>query len=290
MRAQVLRQFERAQRLLARRRIDPLLRRRIDEHRMPGQIGLRGQARRAAHHRLAAFARADAGQQRIARGPYRLAQRAALGRAAPVLHLRVHPVGRAAQRQLAQRDQIALAKEIGRRLLRLLRDIDLARGQPRQQLIGRQIHHHLLLGGVEQGVGHRLPDAHAGDAADHVVQALQVLHVHRAPDVDAGGQQLLHILPALGVARARGVAVRQLVEQHQRRLGLGTTCTTRVRGAKGQRRVQVELLEHAIAVGHLLERQQRQTGQQRLGLGAAMGFHQADDQRCSPAPAPRGRR
>ena len=101
--------------MLARRRIDPLLRRRIDEHRMPGQIGLRGQARRAAHHRLAAFTRADAGQQRIARGPYRLAQRAALGRAAPVLHLRVHPVSGTAQRQLAQRNQVALAKKMGGR-------------------------------------------------------------------------------------------------------------------------------------------------------------------------------
>ena len=109
-----------------------------------------------------------------------------------------------------------MRKKFAGRALGLLRQVDLAGLQPLEQLVGRQVDHHHLVGLVEQPVGHRLPDADAGDAADDVVQALQVLHVHRRPDVDAGVEQLLHVLPALGVARARRVAVRQLVEQHQR--------------------------------------------------------------------------
>jgi hypothetical protein len=40
-----------------------------------------------------------------------------------------------------------------------------------------------------------------------------VLHVQGGEHVDAGVEQLLHVLPALGVARARRVGVRELVDQ-----------------------------------------------------------------------------
>jgi len=93
---------------------------------------------------------------------------------------------------------------------------------------------------------------------------LQVLDVHRRPHVDAGVQQLLDVLPPLGVARALHVGVRQLVDQHQLRLA-------------GQSRVEVELLQDAVAVAHLLQLELRQARQQRLGLGAAMGLDDADD-------------
>ena len=44
---------------------------------------------------------------------------------------------------------------------------------------------------------------HAGDLRHHVVEAVDVLDVERGVDVDAGVEQLLDVLPALGVARAR---------------------------------------------------------------------------------------
>ena len=44
-----------------------------------------------------------------------------------------------------------------------------------------------------------------------------MLDVERGPDVDAGGQQFLHVLPALRMARPRDVGVRKLVDQDQRR-------------------------------------------------------------------------
>jgi hypothetical protein len=62
------------------------------------------------------LAGADAGEQRVARAPHRLH-----GAALPVLqHLVVDAVGGAAQRKFAQRDQVALAKEVAYRALGLL--------------------------------------------------------------------------------------------------------------------------------------------------------------------------
>ena len=44
-----------------------------------------------------------------------------------------------------------------------------------------------------------------------------MLDVQRRVDVDAGGEQLLDVLVALGMAAARRVGVGQLVDQHQAR-------------------------------------------------------------------------
>ena len=48
-----------------------------------------------------------------------------------------------------------------------------------------------------------------------VVKALEVLDVDGRDHVDAGGEHLLDVLVALGVSRARGVRVRQLVDQRE---------------------------------------------------------------------------
>ena len=56
-------------------------------------------------------------------------------------------------------------------------------------------------------LGQRLLHPYAGDAADHVVQAFEVLDVEGGPDVDAGGEQLFHVLPALRMPRPRDVGV-----------------------------------------------------------------------------------
>jgi hypothetical protein len=66
-------------------------------------------------------------------------------------------------------------------------------------------------------VRHGLAHLHVCDLRDHVVQALDVLHVDGREHIDARGEQLLDVLPALGVTPARRVGVRELVEQQQRR-------------------------------------------------------------------------
>ncbi len=81
--------------------------------------------------------------------------------------------------------------------------VDLAGLEPRQQVVGGDVDQHHFVGLVEERVGDGLPDRDAGDAADDVVQALEVLHVERREDVDARRQQLLDVLPALRMARSR---------------------------------------------------------------------------------------
>ena len=216
---------------------------------MPGHIELRRQAGAVAHQLFAARLGADADQQRILRRPdrgHRLV--------APVgHHVLVHPVSGTAQGQLAQGEQIALAEKILDRPFRLLRQVNLALLQALQQLIRRQIDQHHLVRQVEQSVRQRFPDLDAGDTADHVVQRFQMLHVDGGVDVDAGGEQFLHILPAFGMTRTGGVGMRQLVHQQQSRLAR-------------QRRVQVELLEQVALVGDFPRREHFQPPQECRGL------------------------
>ena len=109
-------------------------------------------------------------------------------------------------------------KKLSHGLRRLLGDINLSFLEALQQLLGRKIDQLHLIRPLEDRVGDRLADHDAGDLADQVVEALQVLDVESGVDVEAGGQQLLDVLPALGVARAGGVGVGQLVDQQDRRM------------------------------------------------------------------------
>ncbi len=216
-----------------------------------------------AHQPLGLLVRADAHQQALAGGPDRADRRALAVRA----HRRVDPVRRGAQRQLAQRDQVALAEEVLDRAPRLLRHVDLALAQALQQLVGRGVDQLDLVGALEHAVRHGLLHADAGDPGHHVVQAFDVLDVHRGVDVDARGEQLLDVLPALGVARARlalhRVAVGELVHQQHPRLA-------RKRG------VEVELAQRRAAVAHFEVGQPLQPLQQRLGVGAPVRLDVAD--------------
>ena len=65
-----------------------------------------------------------------------------------------------------------------------------------------------------------------------------MLDVEGADDVDARGQQILHVLIALGVLAARDVGVGQFVHQGDF-------------GPPGQDRLQVHLLEDDAAILHL---------------------------------------
>jgi hypothetical protein len=126
-------------------------------------------------------------------------------------------LGDLAQGEGAQRDQVVHAEEVGEGGADLLGGVDPSLGDPLPQRVGRQVDQDDLVGLVQQPVGEGLTDPHAGDLVDLVVEALQVLDVHGGEDVDAGLQQLLDVLPALGVAAARVVGVGQLV--HQAELG-----------------------------------------------------------------------
>ena len=80
--------------------------------------------------------------------------------------------------------------------------------QALDQIVGRQIDHLDVVGPVENAVRHGFAHPDAGDLGDDVVQALDMLDVERREDIDAGGDQLLDIEIALGMAAARRVGVR----------------------------------------------------------------------------------
>ncbi len=187
----------------------------------------------------------------------------------------VDAIGGGLHRQLAQRGQVARREERLQRLRGLFGHVHLALLQPFDQLPRRQVDQHDVAQPVEHDVGHGFTDAHAGDPVDHVVQALQMLDVDRRVDVDAGIEQLDHVLPTTLVAAAGHVAVRQFVDQRQ------------LRPAREQR-IQVQFVQRARrAVGRRVvdapARQHVQSFQQRGRLAAGRG-----SRRCRPPrPVPR---
>ena len=206
-----------------------LQRRGFHIHRMPGRVAARRSAAGRAQQFVCAGFTAHAHQQSVADLP-NLALRHAHVLAAVAAHVVVNAVGGAAQRQFTQRHQIAFAKKILHRRRRLLGHVDLALFQTAQQVVGGQVDEHHLVGGVKHMVGNGLPNAYAGDAAHHIVQAFEVLHVDGGQHIDTDFKQLFDVLPTLGVAAARGVAVGQFIDQQHGRLA-------------GQRGVEVELFD-----------------------------------------------
>ena len=125
----------------------------------------------------------------------------------------VDAVGHPQQCQLPQGREVAGAEVVGEGGVDLLGGVDVAVRQAPAQSLGGHVHQLDLVGGPDDLVGQGLPLLHAGDPLDHVVDRLEVLDVDRRDHVDAGVEQHLDVLPALGVARARHVGVRQLVDQ-----------------------------------------------------------------------------
>ena len=213
-----------------------------------------------ADHALGCGRCADADQDPLAERPGRVDRVLAPIRE----HVGVDAFGGAAQRELAQRQQIAALEESLRRTLRLGAEIDLPLAQAHEEILGLEIDDDDFIGAIHHGVGNRFAHAHAGDLRDHVVQALDVLHVQRRVHVDAGVEQLEDVLPALGMAPAGRVRVRQLVDQDHLRLAR-------------ERRVEVELLEIDAAMGDAPARQDVETEEQRSGVVAAVRLDPADD-------------
>ena len=179
-------------------------------------------------------------------------------------HLLVDPLRRAAQRQLAQRRQIAGLEIVAHRPLRLLGQVDLAFLQALGEILGREIDDLDLIGAVDDRIRHRLADPHAGDLGDDVVEALDMLDIQRGIDVDAGVQQLLDIEIALGMAAARRIGMGELVDQSEL-------------GPARQDGVDIHLAEMMALVFDEPARDHLQPVEQGLGLLAAVGLGHADD-------------
>ncbi len=229
-------------------------------HHRPRRIAAFGDAPRHPHQVFALTAAINGHQHATTQWQVALA-----ARGARFTQAAVDAVGGLLHGQLAQCGEVGRREERLQRLRGLFGHIDLALLQARDQLARRQVDQHDVVQAVEHPIRHGLAHAYAGDAHHHVIEAFQMLDVDRGPDVDAGVQQLHHILPAPLVAAAGCIAMGQFVHQHQRRM----PC---------EHGIQVHLLQGMAVVGHILQRQLWQPLQQRLGIGTAMGFHQPDHQ------------
>ncbi len=227
----------------------------IHMHQAPGQVATLSHTAGVTYQPLGLGIAVDTHQQPPAHRRCRLPQLAiALGQVV------VHLGGGGLHRQFAQGGEVGLGEKCIDGRPRLLRHVDLAVPQTLQQLSGRQVHQQQLIGllqhPVRQGFAHLDP----GNAAHLVIEAFQVLDIDRGEDVDPGRQQLLNVLPALGVPAARGIAVGQFVHQYQ--LGLGL-----------EQAVEVHFLQQYATVFRTHQGLLGQPAQQGFGLGAAVGLH-----------------
>ncbi|SAK84336.1 hypothetical protein AWB82_05666 [Caballeronia glebae] len=161
-------------------------------------------------------------------------------------------------------------------MLGLRRQIDLAFAQTVEQFLGRQIDERDFIGEIEHAIGHGLPDANPGDAPNDVVQAFEVLDIDGRINVDARVEQFLHVLPALHVARALDVRVREFVDENELRL----SC---------ERGVEIEFGEQTATIFDARGRQRFEAFDERQRFLAPVRFDHADDRlRALVAAAARG--
>ena len=154
-------------------------------------------------------------------------------------------------------------------------NVDFSLLEPLDQIVGRQINQFDRIGAIEHGVGHRLAHADVRDLRDDVIETLDVLNVDRGVDVDAAGHQLFDVEIALRVAAAFGIGVREFVDQNDLR-------------PAGNDGVEIHLLKRLAFVFEAPAWNDFEAFQQRLGLLAAVGFDDTDDDIVPVLPAGMG--
>ncbi len=148
-------------------------------------------------------------------------------------------------------------------------------GQPPQQRLWRQIDQLDPVGPPQHLIRYGLPLPHPRDPLDRVVQRCEVLDADGGDDVDPGVEDLGHVLPALGVARAGDVGVGQLVDQDDR-------------GSARDDGTDVQLGERRPPVRQGPQGQDLQAVEEAGGGGTAVGLDEAHDDVLAPfAGAPR---
>ena len=116
--------------------------------------------------------------------------------------------------KFAQVFEVGLCEEVFQRGFDAFRGIDFSVAEAFLQVLGGEVDVHHLIGFGENRIGDALADGDADELLNGVVQAFQVLDVEGADDVDAGGQNILHILVALGVFAAGDVGMGQFVHDN----------------------------------------------------------------------------
>ena len=238
--------------------------RRLDIDCRPVGIERIRHALAGTHELLGLLVRPDRDKDAVAREPGTRSWNGTARRA----HRDVHAIRHAPQREFAQGHQVGLAEKPLDGGRDLIGDIDLAGLQPRDQVVRRKVDQLDFVRLFEYPVGHRLALAHARDLGNDVIQALEVLDIDGGPHVNAGIEDFLDVLPALGMTRRRiaagQVGMRKLVDQQDGR-------------STAQRGIEVEFLADDVAIADGQRRQLLEPFHQPLGLDPAMRLDIADD-------------
>ena len=113
-------------------------------------------------------------------------------------------------------------------------------------------------------IGQRLLNGHSRDLRDDIVQTLQMLDIQRRINIDAGGENLFHILPAFRVPTAFGIRMGEFIYQQQVWM-------------PSQRGIQIELAQCHAAIRHAARFQLSKSIEQRDRIGTIMRFHITND-------------
>ncbi len=181
-----------------------------------------------------------------------------------LLEALVDAVGEPGERELAEGREVSGPEVVRERGVDPLGRVDVATSEPVAQSDRRQVDELELVGATDDGVGDGLLLLDAGDLLDDVVQRLEVLDVEGADDRDARVEQLLDVLPALLVSRARRVRVRELVDE-------------RDLWAPGENGIDVHLLERRPAVLDSFARHDLEVADLLGGFRPAVRLDVADD-------------
>ncbi len=175
----------------------------------------------------------------------------------------VDPVRHPQQRQLPQSGQVPRPEVVGQSRVDLVRLVDVPVGHPPPQRLRGHVDQLDLIRAPDDFVGNGLLLTYTSDRLNHITQRLKMLNVDSRYHVDTRGQQLLHVLPTLGVARAGNVGVRQFVHQSDLR-------------PPGEHGVHVHLGEHGSAVRQIPARNLLQPVQHHLRTLPAVVLHEGD--------------
>ncbi len=176
----------------------------------------------------------------------------------------VDPVGEPEQRELAQCGEVADPEVVGQCRVDLACRVDVAVGHPAPQGLRAHVHQLDLVRRPDDGIRDRLALDDPGDPLHDVVERLQMLDVDVGDDVDARVEELLDVLPALGVTAAGDVGVGEFVDDRDLRV-------------PPEYGVDVHLGEVGVPVAAVQPRHDLQPGELLLGAGTAVGLDVPDD-------------
>ncbi len=173
-------------------------------------------------------------------------------------------VGEPEQREFAEGGEVAQAEVVRQGRIDPLGRVHDPGRQAVAQRLGCEVDHLDLIRCADDGIRDGLALGDAGDLLDDVVERLDVLDVDGRDDVDAGIQELLHVLPALLVARTGRVGVGEFVDERDARRPLEDS-------------LEVHFAQLDAAVRHDVARHDRKALDERGRRRTTVGLDDRDD-------------